>query len=69
MQRALTNDYKVVLYLQKCNVITGIFYQIFIHADDSRGSKAFSGVCMSVILSVCLSVCLSVRTITQKRIV
>jgi len=27
------------------------------HADDGRGSKAFSGVC--------LSVCLSVRTVTQ----
>jgi len=29
------------------------------HADDSRGSKVFSGVC--------LCVCMSVRTITQKQ--
>ena len=38
---------------------------IITDADDSRGSKAFSGVCDSVILSlsvcVCPSVCLSAR--------
>jgi len=30
---------------------------VITHADDSSWSKAFSGICLSVILSVCLSVC------------
>ena len=39
---------------------------IVAHAYDSRGSKAFSGVCSSVnILYVCL--CVFVRTIKPKR--
>ena len=36
----------------------GIVHYMITHADDSRGSKAFSCVCDSA--SVCLSVCLSV---------
>ena len=33
--------------------------QLFTRADESRGSKPFS--------DVCLSVCVSIRTITQKQ--
>ena len=36
------------------------------HSDSSRGSKAFSGVCDSVILSVCVSVSLHDKTKTAE---
>jgi len=53
-------------FVQKKNGFIDIIIWFIIHANDSRGSKAFSCVCVCVFLFVCLSVCPHDKTKTAE---
>jgi len=60
--------YEWFIYPPHQHIRIGLQHLLFFaRTDDSRRSKALSGVCLSVILPV--SVCVALRTITQKRMI
>ena len=56
MSRVFYFYFTVVTFAQILKLLLKVS-NIFTHADNSRGSKAFIAVCASVCLSVCVCVC------------
>jgi len=52
--------HNTLIFTHVKNVACSTAGNLITHADDSRGNKAFSGVCVSVSVCVCVYVCVYV---------